>query len=136
MKIAFDLHGVIDKYPKIIYPMIRLLQKMENEICIVSGPEIFMIKEDLEKIKFFDMELELDKWTLNIYSVVDFLIDSGVETWKDKNGNVWADDQSWWDSKAKICQKYKIDFMIDDSKKYESAFDLTDCKFIHISDLI
>ena len=136
MKIAFDVHGVIDTYPKIIYPMIRLLRKMENEICIVSGPEIFIIKEDLEKMKFFEMGLELDKWTLNIYSVVGFLKESGVKTWKDDKGNVWADDQSWWDSKAKICQKNEIDFMIDDSEKYESAFDLINCEFIHINELL
>jgi hypothetical protein len=136
MRIAFDVHGVIDKYPKIIYPLIRFSQKMGNKICIVSGPELSIIKEDLEKIKFFDKGLELDNWTLRIYSVVDFLKKTGVKTWEDDKGDVWADDQSWWDSKAKICQKWEIDYMIDDSEKYRSAFDLTNCTFIHIDELL
>jgi hypothetical protein len=135
MKIGFDLHGVIDTYPEIIYPMIKLLRKMENEICIVSGPSQSIIKTDLEKIKFSDIYPNIDKWT-SIYSIVDFLKMSGVKTWEDENGNVWTDEQIWWDSKAKICQIYEIDFIIDDSEKYRSAFGLIKCKFIHINELI
>lgn len=134
-KIAFDVHGVIDKYPEIIYPMIKLLQKIGNQICIVSGPYIYLIKEDLERIKFFDSGLNINRF-IPIYSVVDFLIDSGVKIWEDENGNTWTDEQNWWNSKAKICKINKIDFIIDDSEKYRSAFDLTNCKFIHINDLI
>jgi len=51
MKIAFDVHGVIDTYPDIIYPMIKLLHKMRYKHCIVSGPGVFLIKKDLEKFE-------------------------------------------------------------------------------------
>ncbi len=135
MRIAFDVHGVIDTYPKIICPMITLLKKMGNNICIVSGPEISSIEEDLEEMKFFDLCSEISRY-IPMYSVVDFLKSSGVKTWEDDKGDIWADYQSWWDSKAKICQNHKIDFMIDDSEKYESAFELIDCTFIHIDELI
>jgi hypothetical protein len=114
--------------------MITLLKIMGNDICIVSGPTKLLIKEDLEKIKFFDKCSEISRF-MSIYSVVDFLKESGVKTWEIK-GNVWADDQSWWDSKAKICKIKEIDIMIDDSEKYQSAFGLIDCKFIHIDELI
>ncbi len=134
MKIAFDVHGVIDTYPKIICPMITLLKIMGNNICIVSGPEESIIKEHLEKLKFFDI-CSIGKW-MSIYSVVDFLQESGVKTWRDKNGDVWADEQNWWDAKAKICKNHDIDYLIDDSEKYKSAFDLTNCGFIHIDELI
>ncbi len=133
MKIAFDVHGVIDAYPEIIYPMIKLLQKMGNEICIVSGPSKLLLFKELEKIKFYDI---IKNHEVEIYSVVDFLIDSGVKMWKDDKGNPWANEEDWWDSKAKICQKHEIDFIIDDSEKYRSAFDLIDCTFIHIDELI
>jgi len=135
MKVAFDLHGVIDTYPDIICPMITLLYKMGNKICVVSGPGEFLIREQLQKIDFFNKCPEVSRF-IPIYSVVEFLINSGVHTWKDKNGDVWADDQNWWDSKAKICQKEKVDYIIDDSEKYKSAFELIDCKFIHIDELI
>jgi len=135
MKIAFDVHGVIDKYPEIICPMMALLRRMGNNVCIVSGPSEILIKKDLEKMKFFDICPEFTRW-IYIHSVVDFLKKSGVKTWKDDKGDVWADDQSWWDSKAKICQKWEIDYIIDDSEKYQSAFDLIKCEFIHIDELI
>lgn len=134
MKIAFDVHGVIDTYPEIIFPMIKLLREIGNKICVVSGPEELIIREHLEKLKFFDTCL-IAKW-MPVYSVVDFLKNTGVHTWEDENGNVWADDQNWWDSKAKICKRENIDYIIDDSKKYKSAFELTTCKFIHIDELV
>lgn len=134
MRIAFDVHGVIDTYSEIIYPMIKLLQKMDNEICIVSGPTKSMIKKDLEKLNFHN-KTGIGNF-IHIYSVVDFLQYSGVKTWEDENGNTWTDDQNWWDSKAKICKMQTINVMIDDSEKYRSAFGLTNCKFIHINELI
>jgi hypothetical protein len=133
-KIAFDVHGVIDTYPDIIYPIIILLHKLRIEICIVSGPSKKLIYQDLKKLDFFNKS-RLGK-RIPIWSVVDFLKNSKVHTWKDENGNVWADDQNWWNSKAKICQKEKIDYLIDDSEKYKSAFDLIDCRFININELI
>jgi len=135
IKIAFDVHGVIDTYPEVIYPMIRMLTKIGNDVCIVSGPSKFLIKEDL-KILNFSKEVFGFNRHIEIHSVVDFLKNNGVKTWKDDKGDVWTDDQNWWDSKAKICQRWGIKYMIDDSEKYRSAFDLTNCNFIHISELL
>ena len=131
MKIAFDLHGVIDTHPEIIYPMMFFTKTIGHDICIVSGPSAELIKNKLTKINFYKTFS-----FITIYSVVDFLQESGVETWKDKNGDVWADDQNWWDAKAKICKYHDIDYIIDDSEKYKSAFELTSCGFIHIDELI
>ena len=135
MKIAFDVHGVIDTYPEVIYPMIRMLTKMGNNICIVSGPSEDLIRKDLKRLNFPKEVFGFDRYT-EIYSVVDFLRRNGIKTWKDDKGDVWADDQNWWDSKAKICQQWGIKYMIDDSGKYRSAFDLIDCNFIHINELL
>jgi len=136
MKVAFDVHGVLDTHPKIMFPMINILKKTRNQICVISGPTHATIKEDLEKIKFFEECREINPMFISIYSVVDFLQRQGVKTWKDDKGDIWADDQSWWDSKAKICKNHDIDFIIDDSEKYRSAFGLIDCEFIHIDELI
>ena len=134
MKIAFDVHGVIDTYPDIIYPMIKLLLKIGNEICIVSGPSKDLIHKDLQKLKFNDGIKNYKH--LVIYSVVDYLKIDGVKTWTDDKGDVWTDDQNWWNSKARICKTFDIDLIIDDSEKYRSAFKLIKCKFINVNELI
>lgn len=132
MKIGFDLHGVIDKYPEMIHSIMAFLIRTRNSFCVVSGPSYQHIKNELMKIGFvFPVVGYVD-----IYSVVDFLRESGVKTWQDENGDTWADEENWWDAKAKICQKENIDYMIDDSEKYRSAFELTKCKFIHINELL
>jgi len=130
-KIGFDLHGVIDTYPEMIYSMMVLIQRTGNQFCIVSGPRTVIIQRELANINFTFPVVHVD-----IYSVVDFLQNSGVKTWKDEKGDVWADEQNWWDAKAKISKKENIDYMIDDSEKYRSAFELTKCKFIHINELL
>jgi hypothetical protein len=130
-KIAFDLHGVLDKHQEIFKPMIRMLRLCGNKVCVVSGPPADSIQKELKDLKY-TKGLEEAK----VYSVVDFLNDSGVKFSYDENGNPWCDEETWWDAKARICKHYKIDIMVDDSLKYKPAFDLVDCIFVNVDKIL
>jgi hypothetical protein len=129
MRIAFDLHGVLDTYPKIFKPMLKMLKKINIIVYVISGPEVDNITAELKKLGYDDL-------VCYIYSVVAELKEDGVNFTYDKNGDPWCDDETWWDAKAKICKKHKIDILVDDSIKYESAFDLIESTFIHVSKIV
>jgi hypothetical protein len=126
MKIAFDLHGVLDTYPETIKPMIKLLKECGHTIYVISGPETNNIRKELKRLGYDDL-------IYYVRSVVGELKKDGVNFIFDKSGDPWCDDETWWDAKAKICKKYKIDILVDDSIKYQPAFDLIDSKFVHVS---
>lgn len=128
-KVAFDLHGVLDKYPNILKPTVMMLKRCGIAVDVLSGPSCEVVQKEL-------MKLGYDYLVGNCFSVVDELKKWGVEFEYDENGNPWCDEQMWWDAKARICQKYKIDILVDDSWKYKPAFELTDCHYIHISEFL
>ena len=130
LKIAFDLHGVLDKYPAYLKPMLRMFWKMDIEVCVVSGPPEDKIYEELSKAGYDSFDFT------DVYSVVDFLMDNGVDFNMTDPDNPWCDDNMWWDSKARICRDYDIDLLIDDSEKYRPAFDLIDAGFIHVDEIV
>ena len=127
VRIAFDIHGVIDTYPKILKPMISMLKATGQDVVIVSGPKSDEIWREMVKLGISGVPY---------YSVVDFLENQGVEFTYDSKSTPWCDEETWWDSKARICQHYDIDYLIDDSYKYEPAFKLIDAEFIHISEIM
>ena len=130
MKIGLDLHGVLDTYPKTFKSIIRLLEKTGVKFVVVSGPPNDNITENLEKLGFEPTDF------YGVYSVVDYLYNDGVDFDDTDPENLWCDDQIWWDSKARICKQYGIDYLVDDSMKYEPAFKLIDSSFIHVSEIV
>jgi hypothetical protein len=50
--------------------------------------------------------------------------------WQDANGDWWTSEENWWSSKAKICEKYNVTVMIDDTYKYKPYFENCTSKFI------
>lgn len=131
MRVGFDIHGVLDTYPDILIPMIDGMKNAGIEICIVSGPPREEIIEELHHLGLF-WRVELK----NVFSVVDFLKESGAEMWQDAKGDWWSSDEDWWSSKARICKENNIKVMIDDSIKYKPGFDDVAFTFVHISDII
>jgi len=127
MRIAFDIHGVLDTYPDELKAMIKMLKRTGQDAVIVSGPKGEEIWQEMVK---------LGVSRVPYYSVVDFLEDQGVEFTYDLKDTPWCDEETWWDSKARICQHYNIDYLIDDSYKYAPAFELIDADFIHISEVV
>ena len=131
MKIGIDLHGVLDTYPEIFKPMLRIFRKAGIDYCIVSGPSAEKVEQELYKTGYGD-----EVHSIWIYSVVDYLTIKGVEFDMTDPENPWCDDNIWWDAKARICKEYKIDYLIDDSEKYRPAFDLIRARFIHVSEIV
>jgi hypothetical protein len=127
MKIGFDLHGVLDTYPEKFKPMIEMLRLTGHQVCIVSGPTKKEIYDELYKIG-------INPNSILVHSVVDYLRMKGIEFTYDEKETPWCDEETWWDSKARMCKQYGIDYLIDDSLKYKPAFDLIDADFIHVSE--
>jgi hypothetical protein len=131
MRVGIDLHGVIDKEPEKMKMIMRSLMVMNIPVHIISGPPESQIFKELEKLGL--AQGYHFHWA---HSVVDTLKRAGVKMWQDENGNWWADEESWWDSKARICRDSEIDMLIDDSPKYKPAFDLIDSEFIYFKDFL
>ena len=118
MKIGVDLHGVIDSNPELFKRMLSTLTLSGKvEIYIVSGPPKVDIIAELEELGF-EEELHYEE----VYSIVDFLKESGVVMWQNEKGRWWSNDEDWMASKARICDKLSITWMIDDKEMYKPAF--------------
>lgn len=111
MKIAFDVHGLLDQDALLRSFVNSLTKNSDFEIFIISGPP-------LEQISLELINLELYTAGLKIISVVDFLKNKGIKMWQDKNENWWCADHEWWSSKAEICKQYEIDIIFDDKIEY------------------
>ena len=122
MKIGIDLHGVIDDDPLLF----RSLMSLQNrEVYIVSGPPKADIIAELDKLGF-----KKSTHYKEAYSIVDFLKESGVEMWQDKNGRWWSNTKDWVESKAKICDRLSLEYMLDDQEMYRAAFDDIKTRFV------
>jgi len=126
MRIAIDVHGTIDKNPKLFKLMMEIYLSAGIEVYIVSGPPVEEIHKELEKLKF-----KLDKHFSWIYSVVDYLRShTTVEMTQDDKGHWWCAEKDWWDSKGMMCKHYNIDVIIDNEIKYKDNMP-EKTKFIH-----
>ena len=126
LKLAFDLHGVIDVSPKAFERRLIHLKRAGHYTYLISGPP----KEQLIK--------ELDNLAINhafdeIFSIVDYLKAKDVQMNKDKDGQWWTSDAIWWSAKAQICKEYGIDIMFDDTFAYQAWFMAIKTKFVHIN---
>lgn len=128
MRIAFDLHGVIDKYLDLYKQFMKHLKSKNVEIYIVSGPPMQQLAKELEVLELVQ-GVHYDR----MISVVDFLKEYFPEVkWRqDYKGNWWTNEDDWWASKDLICREYKIDILFDDSPGYGEYFeDIKDPKFV------
>jgi len=110
MRIAFDIHGTLDK-SYTLRNFVRLLNSgPDHQIFIISGPPHEQIAEELVQLG-----IVVDKY--QILSVVDYLKNRGTEMWLDENG-WWCDEGIWWESKGLICRDYHIEMIYDDKIRY------------------
>jgi hypothetical protein len=127
LKIAFDFHGVIEKYPEILKPIMTSLKK-DHEIIILSGPPYIQIIEELEEAGY-----KFGKHYDTAISVVDWIKKLGfIPMHQNKNGSWYCDDEIWWGSKARICREYGISVLVDDKIEYKEHIQDNFPLFIHL----
>lgn len=133
MKYAIDFHGVAQKYPKLFKPMMADLLTSGNKVTVLSGPKREQIEWELEQAGF-----ERDVHFNHILSVVDWLHyqkdykDAQFDLALDEKGTWWTDPATWWSSKAKICQEFGIDIMVDDQEQYSKYIVDERPMFLHL----
>ena len=117
MKVAFDVHGTLDRSPQMIIIWMKMFRESGHDICIISGPPILEIRKHLNEIhgEFF-------KDFIQIYSVVDWIKDQGIAMDQNENGSWYCNDAHWWRSKAVMCQEFDIDMIIDNEIRYKKHF--------------
>jgi hypothetical protein len=130
-RVALDVHGVLDQYPREIRIAMDIAKRWAPvKFVIVSGPPREEILERLIELGFAEEDFE------EIYSVVDWLQMNGTKMWQDNTGHWWCSDKEWWASKADICEAYNVDVIYDDSVGYEAYFALKNTKYVHVSEVL
>ncbi len=117
MKLALDIHGVIDTNPTFFKTLARAVKKGGGEVYILTGKHIEreVIKE-LEKFGF-----HLGTHYNHLFSISDYHKYIGTKMWGDTK-NPWMEDEIWNRTKADFCKRNEIDLCIDDKKEYIPYF--------------
>lgn len=112
MRIAFDIHGTLDKDEGgILRKLVKSLLNTNNIIFIISG-------SPTEGIKARIGLMGINPKDVIVISLVDYLKSKGVPMYM-KEGTWWCDDKIWWKSKGMICAEYEIDMIFDDKIEYK-----------------
>ena len=115
MKIAFDVHGVLDSL-KEYRILMRELFNAKHTIYIISGQPL-----DKEMKEFLE-EYHLHTCYHFYLSVEDYLMDRDVPYTQDGKGGKHFADEYWNHVKAEICTIHKVDMIFDDSPVYAEYF--------------
>ncbi len=129
MKIGVDFHGVMDTFPEVCKPMLIAARKEGALISVITGPPLDQAIRELRDAGY-KSEIHYDR----VISVVDWLKGKHFPMKQDDAGNWWTEDAYWWGSKAKICDEYRMNIMIDDSIQYEEYFEFSNTRFIRIEE--
>lgn len=136
--VGIDLHGVIDTNPELFRLIIKLIRKTLSlregkhiEVFIISGPPIKQLEEELDNIGY-KKGIEYDQ----VISVVDYLKSKDVYMWVDSDGDWWADNETWWNSKGLICDEFKIITHFDDNERYRKMCDKKGIEFFTIRQIM
>jgi len=125
-KIAFDIHGVLDRNLSIVKAFMKTLRDtLGCEVWILSGPPLEQINDELKAL-----DVNKDEHFDRVVSIVDYLKGQNIEMWQNENGNWHCDNRAWWKSKGEICKKNDIDVIFDDSVKY--ADNMPDSTTFHL----
>ena len=122
MRIAFDVHGVLDTY-KYFRDLLKTHHRNGDEVYIISGQLL-----DEEMTKFLEAH---DLPTKNYISVVGELQDRGVEIdWS--SGLPFVAAELWNPVKAEVCAREGIHVIYDDSCIYKETFNDHETLYIHV----
>jgi hypothetical protein len=115
MRIAFDVHGVLDTLPE-YRDMMRSLFIHGHTIFIISGQPLD--KEMKKLLKKHELEVCYDHYR----SVETYLLDQGNLKYEIRDGQKFWPDEIWDPVKARICKDEKIDMIFDNSLSYAQTF--------------
>lgn len=119
---AFDLHQTLDKYEKCRL-FVKKLKSEGHYVYIMSGSPTYEIKN--ECLKFgFTLGIDYDK----ILSIIDYAqYELKIPCWQEQSPRTgklswYCNDDVWWAIKSILCNKYNINFIIDDKIQYLKYF--------------
>lgn len=116
MRIAFDVHGVLDTLPE-YRDLMRSMFTYGHTIFIISGQPLD--KEMKQLLKNHDLELFYDHYR----SVETYLLEKGNLKYEiHDNGQKFWPDEIWDPVKAQICKEEEIDMIFDNSLSYAQTF--------------
>lgn len=125
MKIGFDIHGVIDKYPLIFRELSLEFKDLGHEVHIVTGSPRSKCEQYLK-----DIGIHYDEY----FSIVDYHKSrENPEIYQDDDGNWWMDDALWNKSKGDYAFRVGLDLHFDDCKEYMDHFP-DECSTILVRD--
>jgi len=125
MKVAVDVHGVMDASPEEFQPLLeQAISTGLYKIYVISGPPKLQVKKELDALGY-----EEGKHYHFLFTIVDHLLEYNVKMWKGDKGTWWASDVDWWSAKAAICKEHDIDFLIDNTELYNNYFKDIKTKF-------
>ncbi len=123
IKIGFDIHGVLDKFPVIFKEMTRNLSAHGVEIHVITGQEEALVVPELEAIG-----IHYDRF----FSVVGYHKQIGTKMWLGPKGTWFCDSNLWDATKGDYCFREGIDIHFDDTLKYGEYMPKT-TTFIHVA---
>lgn len=115
MKIALDIHGVIDACPRFFSELSYALIKAGWEVHVLTGPHL---EEHKIKKKLSDWQIHYT----HLFSISDHQKANGENIKYDKNGNPWISTELWDRTKGDYCAEHNIDFCLDDCDSYLPYF--------------
>jgi hypothetical protein len=117
MRIAFDIHGVIDTLD-----LSKLAKKLYDEGHIIY---ILTSMHWSDEAEAYLLEYGFKKdFNFSLYiSVADYHKELGTKIHYDERGRPRLDPETWNATKGQICYDYFIDALVDDSNVYAKYFD-------------
>ena len=120
MIIGIDVHGVVDKYPKIFSVFTRNAAEKGHRIHIITGQSK---EEVLPELTQYNIIYD------HIFSIVDYHKTIGTKMWLGPKGTWYCDDVTWNRTKGDYIAKKQIAVHFDDTVDYANWIPDT-CTFI------
>ena len=121
MRIAFDVHGVLDTFQS-MRTLMQSLHRSGHEIFVISGQPL-----DSQMKQFLDTN-DLTNSMDMYFSIETELLNNNVP-WTDCSKGKFFPDEVWNPVKAQICDEHNIDMIFDNSVAYQADFDKIDTIF-------
>ena len=121
MKLAFDVHGVLDTHEE-YRALMRSLYHLNHTIYIISGQPL---DDDMQSLL---EKHDLTRWYHEYRSVETELLKQGIPYEEHPKGKFWP-DEVWDPVKAAICAEEEIDMIFDNSPAYAETFKNVNTQF-------